>query len=60
MGVATPIAETDFTLLSKFIAINLTAPYLLCRAALPHLQKVPGADDRQRGVGPGALAERPE
>jgi NAD(P)-dependent dehydrogenase (short-subunit alcohol dehydrogenase family) len=43
MGVATPIAETDFALLSRFIAINLTAPYLLCRAALPHLQKVPGA-----------------
>lgn len=39
MGVATPIAQTDFALLSKFIAINLTAPYLLCRAALPHLQK---------------------
>ncbi len=38
MGVATPIGETDFTLLSKFIAINLTAPYLLCRAALPYLQ----------------------
>ena len=43
MGVATPIAETDFALLSRFIAINLAAPYLLCRAALPHLQKVPGA-----------------
>jgi NAD(P)-dependent dehydrogenase (short-subunit alcohol dehydrogenase family) len=43
MGVATPIADTDFALLSRFIAINLTAPYLLCRAALPHLQKTQGA-----------------
>jgi NAD(P)-dependent dehydrogenase (short-subunit alcohol dehydrogenase family) len=39
MGVALPIGETDLAQLSKFIAINLTAPYLLCRAALPHLQK---------------------
>jgi NAD(P)-dependent dehydrogenase (short-subunit alcohol dehydrogenase family) len=39
MGVASPIGETDLAQLSKFIAINLTAPYLLCRAALPHLQK---------------------
>jgi NAD(P)-dependent dehydrogenase (short-subunit alcohol dehydrogenase family) len=43
MGVATPIGDTDFSLLSKFIAINLTAPYLVCRAALPHLQKAPVA-----------------
>jgi NAD(P)-dependent dehydrogenase (short-subunit alcohol dehydrogenase family) len=42
MGVATPIGDTDFALLSKFVAINLTAPYLLCRAALPYLQKSAG------------------
>jgi NAD(P)-dependent dehydrogenase (short-subunit alcohol dehydrogenase family) len=43
MGLAAPIGETDLTLLSKFIAINLTAPYLLCRAALPYLQRAPVA-----------------
>ena len=39
LGVAQTIEETDLALLSKFIAINLTAPYLLCRAALPHLRR---------------------
>jgi NAD(P)-dependent dehydrogenase (short-subunit alcohol dehydrogenase family) len=43
LGAPNSIAETDLALLSKFIAINLTAPYLLCRAALPHLRKHAGA-----------------
>lgn len=43
LGVAQSIEQTDLESLSKFIAINLTAPYLLCRAALPHLRKVKGA-----------------
>jgi len=39
MGIARAIEETDPALLARFIAINLTAPYLLCRAALPYLRK---------------------
>jgi NAD(P)-dependent dehydrogenase (short-subunit alcohol dehydrogenase family) len=43
IGIPKPIEETDLALLGRFLAINLTAPYMLCRAALPHLRKVKGS-----------------
>jgi len=43
LGFPKPIDDTDLALLSRFIAINLTAPYLLCRAALVHLHKAESA-----------------
>lgn len=43
IGIAQPIDKTDLALLSKFMAINLMAPYLICRTALPHLRKHRGA-----------------
>lgn len=39
LGASTSIENTDLTLLSRFVAINLVAPYLLCRAALPYLRQ---------------------
>lgn len=41
LGIAKPIAATDLTALSRMMAINLMAPYLICRAALPHLLNCP-------------------
>lgn len=43
IGMNASIENTDLALLSKFVAINLVAPYLVCRAALPHLRKAPAA-----------------
>jgi NAD(P)-dependent dehydrogenase (short-subunit alcohol dehydrogenase family) len=39
-GIAKPtsIEDTDAALLNKYLAVNLTAPYLISRAALPHLE----------------------
>jgi NAD(P)-dependent dehydrogenase (short-subunit alcohol dehydrogenase family) len=59
MGVATSIDKTDFALLSKFIAINLTAPYLICRAALPHLRNAKGATVVNIASGMGLLPNAP-
>jgi NAD(P)-dependent dehydrogenase (short-subunit alcohol dehydrogenase family) len=43
LGRASPIDQTDLAQFSQFTAINLIAPYLICRAALPHMRKVKGA-----------------
>jgi NAD(P)-dependent dehydrogenase (short-subunit alcohol dehydrogenase family) len=43
LGSPMSIEETDLPLLSRFIAVNLTAPYVLCRAALPHLREAESA-----------------
>lgn len=37
-----PLADLDAGLWQRMMAINLTAPYLLCRAALPHLRAAAG------------------
>jgi NAD(P)-dependent dehydrogenase (short-subunit alcohol dehydrogenase family) len=39
LAVAAPIEATDAPLLGRFVAVNLVAPYLLCRAALPYLRQ---------------------
>ncbi|HEY3694407.1 SDR family NAD(P)-dependent oxidoreductase [Phenylobacterium sp.] len=39
---AIPLAETDYDTWRRFIDINLTGPYLICRAALPHLRAAGG------------------
>jgi NAD(P)-dependent dehydrogenase (short-subunit alcohol dehydrogenase family) len=43
-GIAKPtsIEDTDAALLNKYLAVNLTAPYLISRAALPHLARHKG------------------
>jgi NAD(P)-dependent dehydrogenase (short-subunit alcohol dehydrogenase family) len=40
---ALSVEETDAAVLDRFTAVNLIAPFLLCRAALPHLRRVEGA-----------------
>ncbi|WP_174273647.1 SDR family NAD(P)-dependent oxidoreductase [Sphingomonas bacterium] len=34
-----PIETMDPDVLGRFVAVNLVAPYLLCRAALPHMRQ---------------------
>ncbi len=43
-GIAKPtsIEDTDPALLAKYLAVNLTAPYLISRTALPHMAKRKG------------------
>ncbi len=38
-----PLNALDLETWDRFVAINLTAPYILCRAALPHLRQRTGA-----------------
>jgi len=60
-GIATPtsIGDTDAKTLARYIAVNLTAPYLICRAALPHLRKVKGSTIVNIGSGQGLLPNSP-
>ncbi len=37
LGVAGPIGKTDLPMLTQVMSVNLIAPYLICRAALPYL-----------------------
>ncbi|MEU1980842.1 SDR family oxidoreductase [Nocardia sp. NPDC019395] len=39
IGKAAPIGDTDLGLLMQFASVNLLAPYLICRAALPALRR---------------------
>ncbi len=59
IGVPTSIEDTDARTLAQFIAINLTAPYLLCRAALPYLRKAKGSTIVNIGSGQGLLPNAP-
>jgi NAD(P)-dependent dehydrogenase (short-subunit alcohol dehydrogenase family) len=44
-GLGQPVAfeQTDEAVLQRFLAINLVAPFVLCRAALPYLREARGA-----------------
>jgi NAD(P)-dependent dehydrogenase (short-subunit alcohol dehydrogenase family) len=59
IGVPTAIENTDIPLLAKFVAINLTAPYLLCRAALPYLRVAEGSTIVNISSGAGLLPTSP-
>jgi len=59
LGLAKPIAETDLDLLTRFTAINLTAPYLICRAALPFIQEAGGGTIVNIASGQGLLPNTP-
>ena len=60
-GIAAPmsIEDTDAKALGLYIAVNLAAPYLICRAALPHLRKVQGSTIVNIGSGQGLLPNSP-
>lgn len=59
IGKAGPITETDLELLGKFTAINLVAPYLICRAAVPHMRKAGGGTIVNIASGQGLLPNAP-
>lgn len=59
LGTAQPIGETDLALLTKFTAINLVAPYLICRAAVPHMQAAGGGTIVNIASGQGLLPNTP-
>lgn len=60
-GIATPmsIGDTDAVTLARYIAVNLTAPFLICRAAMPHLKQAQGATIVNIGSGQGLLPNSP-
>ena len=39
----TTLEETDFALFQRVVGVNLAGPFLICRAALPHLRQAPRA-----------------
>jgi NAD(P)-dependent dehydrogenase (short-subunit alcohol dehydrogenase family) len=59
IGVGGPIGDVTLELLQRAIAINLTAPYLICRAALPHLQRETGGTIVNVASGQGLLPNTP-
>ena len=59
IGVPTPIADTDLALLGKFTAINLVAPFMICRTALPHMRAAGGGTVVNIASGQGLLPNTP-
>lgn len=59
LGLARSMAETDLALLGKFTAINLVAPYMICRAALPHMRAAGGGTVVNIASGQGLLPNAP-
>lgn len=54
-----PIEATNNEVLGRFVAINLTAPYVLCRAALPYLRQAECATVVNIASGQGILPNAP-
>jgi NAD(P)-dependent dehydrogenase (short-subunit alcohol dehydrogenase family) len=59
VGLGGPIGEVTLDLLQRVTAINLTAPFLICRAALPHLQQAEGGTIVNIASGQGLLPNTP-
>ena len=55
IGVGEPIGDMTLELLTRVLSVNLTAPYLICRAALPHLQRAQGGTVVNIASGQGLL-----
>jgi NAD(P)-dependent dehydrogenase (short-subunit alcohol dehydrogenase family) len=55
MGVGAPIGDMTVESLTRIMSVNLTAPYLICRAALPHLQQAEGGTVVNIASGQGIL-----
>lgn len=58
-GDGKSIDDVDIALLAKVININLSAPYLLCRAALPYMRKAAGGTIVNVASGTGLLPNSP-
>lgn len=59
LGTAKPIGEMDYALLRKFTAINLEAPYMICKAAIPFMQQAGGGTIVNIASGQGLLPNAP-
>lgn len=59
LGVGAPIESMSLELLSRCFAVNLTAPYLICRAALPHIRRAGGGTIVNIASGQGLLPNTP-
>lgn len=59
LGINGPISEVTNERLALAIAINLAAPYVLCRAALPYLQREEGSTIVNIASGEGLLPNSP-
>lgn len=54
-----PIETTTDEILGRFVAVNLTAPYIICRAALPYLREAESATIVNIASGQGLLPNTP-
>jgi NAD(P)-dependent dehydrogenase (short-subunit alcohol dehydrogenase family) len=54
-----PIEKTTNEILGRFVAVNLTAPYVICRSALPYLREAEGATIVNIASGQGLLPNSP-
>jgi len=59
LGMAKPIVEMDMELLLRATAINFLAPYLICKAALPHMRKAGSGTIVNIASGQGLLPNAP-
>ena len=56
---ARPIGEMDLDHVYKFANINLLAPYMICKAAVPHMRKAGGGTVVNIASGQGILPNTP-
>ena len=54
-----PIEQMTDEILGRFVAVNLTAPYVICRAALPYLREAESATIVNIAPGQGLLPNTP-
>jgi NAD(P)-dependent dehydrogenase (short-subunit alcohol dehydrogenase family) len=59
IGQNCPLGELDFALWSRVLAVNLTAPYAICRAALPFLRAREASTIVNVASGQGLLPNAP-
>lgn len=59
LGMAKPIVEMDMELVLRSTAINFLAPYLICKAALPHMRKKGSGTIVNIASGQGLLPNAP-
>lgn len=59
LGTSSPISELDLTFLRKFTAINLEAPFMICKAALAHMRTAGGGTVVNIASGQGLLPNAP-
>jgi NAD(P)-dependent dehydrogenase (short-subunit alcohol dehydrogenase family) len=59
LGMARPIVDMDLELITRSIAINFLAPYLICKAALPHMRKAGSGTIVNIASGQGLLPNAP-